>query len=214
MTSPTIARTSREQDALRLLVLLCSAGSQPDDLAPDASIAMIKSQMKLQALDFWLRNPDYLAHELLNEYRAGRMGPDALNMARQIVTSDEPDLRRYPMVRYLFGAFEPLDDALALLKLPGYIAIRRKQRGDRIGQHRYYLLAEGEEALQRLLAAAPDLRWYPDRASVVAAIAGAAGGRELKDRQYRNLTYSSTRRGQRIAPILDEVRVELAALGA
>jgi hypothetical protein len=30
----------------------------------------MRSQLRLQALDFWLRNPDYLADELLNEYDA------------------------------------------------------------------------------------------------------------------------------------------------
>lgn len=54
--------------------------------------------MRLQALDFWLRNPDYLADELLDEYEAGRR-PDALNVVRKIFDDQEPDLRRLPMAR-------------------------------------------------------------------------------------------------------------------
>jgi hypothetical protein len=214
MTATTVARTSREQDALRMLVLIRTAGGPPDALAPASATAMIRSQMRLQALDFWLRNPDYLAYELVNEHEAGTFAGDPLSLARWIVDSNEPDLRRYPMVRYLFGAYEPLDDALALLKLPGYIAIRRKERGRRVGQHRYYLLEAGDRALDEILRLAPDLAWYVDRAGVVASIAGSASGKALKDRQYRNMTYKSTRLGDRIAPVTEEVRTRLAALSA
>jgi hypothetical protein len=205
----TTARTSRLQDAFRILVLLRHAGAGPDDLAPAEAVAMIRGQMRLQALDFWLRNPDYLANELINEYESGRRGAEALTMAAQIMASEEPDLRRYPMVRYRFGAYEPLDDALAILRLPEYVAIARKARGNRVGQHRYYLLKDGDSALAAILADVPDLTWYSDRARVVAEIAGSSGGKQLKDRQYLQADYKSTPQGSRIGPITEAVRTRL-----
>jgi len=172
---------------------------------------MLKSQMRLQALDFWLRNPDYLANELLNEFEAGRR-PDGLELARHIMDSPEPDLRRYPMVRYRFGAYEPLDDALAILMLPGYISIVRKARAGRVGQHRYYLLAAGQAALAAIFTEAPDLTWYRDRAGLVAELAGNAGGKALKDRQYLDGTYKGTPLRSRIASISDLVRARIERL--
>jgi hypothetical protein len=55
-------------------------------------------QARLQALDFWMRNPDYFADELLNEVDSGRMDSIGIDLALGILDSDEPDLRRYPMV--------------------------------------------------------------------------------------------------------------------
>jgi hypothetical protein len=42
------------------------------------------------------------------------MDRSALKLAVQILESDEPELRRFPMIRWFFGAYEPLDDALAV----------------------------------------------------------------------------------------------------
>jgi hypothetical protein len=52
--------------------------------------------------------------------------PWAVHLARQILESDEPEVRSYQMLRYLFGAYEPLDEALSVLRSPGLV-IRRKQ---------------------------------------------------------------------------------------
>jgi hypothetical protein len=205
-------RTSREQDAFRLLVLIDAGGGPIDDLAPPAALAMVKSQMRLQALDFWLRNPDYLANEFLNEFESGSRGIEAVAVARSIIDSAEPELRRYPMVRYRFGAYEPLDDALAILKLHAYIAIRRKAIGSRVGQHRYYLLRPGGEALSAILAEAPDLVWYADRARLVMDLAGTTGGKALKDRQYLDPTYKGTPLSSRILPITELVRARLEGM--
>jgi hypothetical protein len=66
----------------------------------------MRSQLRLQALDFWLRNPDYVADELLNEFDSSK-SPDLLEAARKILADREPEIRRLPMTKYLFGAFEP-----------------------------------------------------------------------------------------------------------
>jgi hypothetical protein len=36
---------------------------------------IVRSQVRLQKLDFWLRNPDYLADELLNDYEKSFEAP-------------------------------------------------------------------------------------------------------------------------------------------
>ncbi len=70
-----------------------------------------RSQALLQKLDFWLRNPDYLADELITRFET-EGNDDDLELARQILQSDEPEVRSYQMLRYLFGAYEPLDSSL------------------------------------------------------------------------------------------------------
>jgi hypothetical protein len=56
----------------------------------------------------------------MNEYEAAPDVPRLLELAAGILESEEPDLRRFPMLRYKYGAFEELDDALAPLVEPGF----------------------------------------------------------------------------------------------
>ena len=90
--------TSREQDAVRILMLLDSAGEQVDDteLALPGlarAVVVVRTTVRLQKLDFWLRNPDYLADELLNDYETSREEP-LLAMAASILDSEEPEVRQ------------------------------------------------------------------------------------------------------------------------
>lgn len=107
--------TSVYQDAVRLLLLTAQAAEPlpvpPPDGVPDKAVAVLHSQVLLQNLDFWLRYPDYLAAELISRFeRDGNR--DDLDVARQILESDEPEVRSYQMLRHLFGGYEPLDEAL------------------------------------------------------------------------------------------------------
>jgi hypothetical protein len=90
--------TSRGQDAVRILLII-SASATP--IPPPANepaladvVAVLESQVLLQKLDFWVRNPDFLADELLNEYERGG-GAEFLDLAGDILASDEPGVRRY-----------------------------------------------------------------------------------------------------------------------
>lgn len=83
-------RASRVQDAVRILFLLDHC-PQPDSECPahPDAVAVLRGQKKLQALDFWLRNPDYLADELLNVAEAGRsVSGEQLSIVVDHVTCD------------------------------------------------------------------------------------------------------------------------------
>lgn len=170
--------------------------------------------MRIQAIDFWIRNPDYLAHELLDQYDLGGKKQTALlDRAECVMAGDEPELRRLGMLRYLFGAYEALDDAMATLTLHGLAALKRKYKagGSAIAQSSFFLTADGAAKAGELAKVAP-LSWYADRASLVAEVAGDRKGGTLKKRQYEVAAYHDARYGRLIQPIRTQVAARLAEL--
>ena len=209
--------TSRLQDAVRLLLLIDGAGEPlPDPLPPEApvgAVAVLRTQVALQKLDFWLRNPDYLADTLLDRYEA--TGETALlQEAERILASDEPELRRYPMLRYRFGAYEPLDGAMSVLASAGLVVRRREGTADRTRQHNYYLTGRGRDVAGGIVDEAPALVYYVERVQFLVALMAGLGGTELKDMQYRQDEYANTPLDRLIAPITPRVRARLAGLTA
>jgi DNA-binding PadR family transcriptional regulator len=200
--------SSDRQNAVRLLACINAASRAPTKGASADIVGQLRAQSRLQALDFWMRNPDYLANELLNDFEeSGDVG--LLAQAQAIFDSREPDLRRVPMIRFHFGAFEPLDNALASLRSADLIRIRREGAPGQIREHVYLLTARGRRAMDDLAALAPEIDWYRQRAAIVASVAGEAGGKALKDRQYLQQEYAETALNHVIAPITERVRERL-----
>lgn len=204
------------QGALRLLFLLGAGGVPVRDGAhvPPNAVKVVRSEKRLQAMDFWMRNPDYLAAEILVLVESDDFPSSDVTIAEELVAGDEPDLRRYPMVRYLFGAFEPVDDAFSLLVTPGLATRRRTGRPDGRKSSFFYLLQAGADATVKIISDDPDLGWYQDRAELVARVAGTDSGNKLKLRQYAHLDYAVTQVGTRFSPITEVVRQRLADLRA
>lgn len=208
-----IAVASERQTAIRLLACIQAAGdAQNVSQYGSDVICVLRAQSRLQALEFWMRNPDYLANELLTEFETSGER-DLLKIAQRIFDDREPDLRRLPMVRYLFGAFEPLDNALAILRAADLVRIKRDGiPGGKIREHLYLLTVAGRDALDRLTSMAPELTWYRDRAAIVARVAGTQGGKALKDRQYLQAEYAGTELSHVIQPVTDRVLARLATI--
>ncbi|MFG3602620.1 hypothetical protein [Micromonospora chersina] len=214
MVELTVRRASLWQDAVRLLLLLDAAaeplGHDPD--APVGAVGVVHTQVRLQKLDFWVRNPDYLANELLNEYDADPESPGLIDAAERILSSQEPDLRRFPMLRHRFGAFEHLDNALSVLVEKG-LARKRHRLGDkRVIQHNYYLLDQGRVTAASLVTEAPALGWYVERTRLVVNLVNGVGGTRIKERQYLQRDYAGTPIGSYIPAITEQVRARLTTL--
>lgn len=205
---------SDRQSAVRLLACINAAAGAVSPMFQVAEVVgELRAQSRLQALDFWMRNPDYLANELLNEFELHH--DDALlRLAREIFKSREPALRRLPMIRYHFGAFEPLDNALSILRAADLVRLRRHGVPGQVREHVYLLTQKGRSSMETLAGLAPELDWYRERAAVVAAIAGDTGGTALKDRQYLQKEYADTELKHVIAPITERVRERLKILMA
>jgi hypothetical protein len=210
--------TSREQDAVRILLLLNSAGEAVEDgelslpgLA--SAVCVVRTTVRLQKLDFWLRNPDYLADELLNDYEISREEP-LLRIAASILDSEEPEVRRYPMLRHKFGAWENIDNALAVLRGAGLAARKRRGTVDRVRQSDYYLLEKGRQVACDIVAAEPVFQYYVDRVSLVVQLADGLGGTQLKKRQYLQREYAETPLREHISTVAPRARMRLAAMQA
>ncbi|TFE31046.1 hypothetical protein E0F15_11250 [Frankia sp. B2] len=181
----------------------------------DGAVRVLRSETKLQKLDFWIRYSDYLAFELLTEAEAGRLDREwAVAEAALLVETEVPDLRRYPMARYLRGAYERKDNALALLKYHGHLATHRQAASVLHPNARrdFYLLAKGECAVQTLRAEIPAVRWYDEQATRVASFAARLSGGQCKDRQYNNSVYRATPQGATIPSIRPQVQEWLERL--
>ena len=200
---------------MRLLFLLRDAGEFPTNPPdPVGTVAVIRSEVRLHALDFWLRNPDYLADELLTEVEAGRLANEYVAVARQLLDDPEPQLRRYPMERWLYGAYDAIDDAVALLETAGLARVRRSGNPGYRPRTNLYLTSAGKEAADQIEQLAESLSWYRRQITVVLAVAGDNPGTTLKERQYRQAEYADTELGSRIAPIASRVRRRLEQLSA
>ena len=207
--------TETLQGALRMLYLLDKAGGPvaPGGIAqPADAVAVIDSEMKLQALHFWMRNPDYLAHEILDGVEQGTLEEGLADLAEQLLEDDEPSLRRYPMLRYRFGAYEPIDDSFAILVAPGLAKRVRHGKPGNVKRSAFYLLKPGRELAEEIVDEHPDLQWYPDRAGLIARVSGKRTGTELKEAQYRLAEYAQTALGDHIQPIDGIVQDKLEEL--
>lgn len=209
--------TTRMQDAVRILMLIDKAGIPVDGSTFAASdpplvmaVSVVRTQIRLQKLDFWIRNPDYLANELLNDYENGDFDPNLLQMAGEILDSEEPELRRYPMLRYLFGAYEDLEEALSVLRQADLVIRRKKGRPTHVERTDYYLTSAGRNMAAYIRQQYPELAWYSTRAALVIALAEGQGATTLKDRQYLVDEYLNTPHGLRIPSITDRARRRLA----
>ncbi|MFG2232699.1 hypothetical protein ACGFNX_22280 [Streptomyces sp. NPDC048723] len=208
--------TSREQDAMRLLLLIdgaCEPVSEAERAEPGlaSALGVVRTQVRLQKLDFWLRNPDYLADELLTKYEASNEAR-LLELAGLILDSEEPEVRCYPMLRHHFGAYEPLDDALAVLRSAGLVARRRRGTVSRVRQHDYFLLAAGRTVVRDVLHQAPAFQYYVDRVGLVLDLADGRGGSQLKKQQYLHREYAEAARGDRIGSVSLRARARLEKL--
>ena len=205
------------QGALRMLFLLDRAGVAP---APgsraerDGAVAVIAAERKLQALHFWMRNPDYLAYEILACVESAKLDRGRIDTAEELLEGDEPELHRFPMLRHRFGAYEPIDDSFSYLAAAGLARCHRSGAPGDVKRTDFYLLLAGRKAAAQIIGDHPELRWYSDRAELVAEVGGPLSGYAAKKRQYELSQYVETALGAHIEPVADVVRAKLIELRA
>ena len=209
---------STSQAAVRILLILDKLGEvpTPSELATFAdAVRVVRATSRMTKLDFWLRNPDYLANELLNDVDAGTAEPVVyLKHAERMLAGAAPTLHLYPMQRYMYGAWELPDNAMALLKSHGLVNQRRVSEpdADNSGRARrdYFLMQAGAQVLANIRAEVEQLHWYDLQADAIALLKVGPTGAAARARQYEQPEYAATPIGDIIAPILERTRSRFA----
>ena len=199
--------TTIYQDAIRLLFLLVNGAEDYLDESNVKVKGIFRGKARLYAMDFWVRYPDYFAFELIKKYEETNIDR-FLQLAESIFDNKEPDLRRIPMIRFLFGAYEKLDNTLSILISKGLI----KQDGlkkESIHHYDFLIYDSAFDLIEKASKEFDVLKWYDERTKVVNEIAGQRGGRALKTAQYEQLVYAQTKLGGIIPSIKDYVQSKL-----
>lgn len=197
------------RDALRLLFVFI-AGSEPvepSDTGSDAQRIFI-GEKRAMAIDFLVRYPDYLAHDLLDLYEA-EGDPDLLNAAKSIFDNDEPDVRLVAMVRWRRGAFQNIETALAILDSRRLVRpVKRTIGGDKV-RHEFLIGPTAVAFLEQAVKEQPSLDWYRRRVELAMRVARRRSGSDLKDAQYEHEEYRTTAYGAVIPSIKERVMKRL-----
>jgi hypothetical protein len=209
-----IAGPTSGQTAVRVLFILDRLGEPcgGSEDVPESAVKVIRSQRMLQKLDFLVRNPDYLADVIIAGWEEGRLPSERLLDASAILEKREPELHTYRMLRNAHGAYEPLDNALSVLRHLELIATRRLGRftDEHVRRRDYYLLDAGAQQAQRLRDAEPVLAWYDQQTAYVAAAVEGISGAQLKELQYGHPEYAGAAVSELIGGITERVRARLA----
>ncbi|MFY0406520.1 hypothetical protein [Solicola sp. PLA-1-18] len=208
---PSPSAATRTQHAIRLLVLLRVCGDPVGGSDAAGTAQVIRSERRLQALDFWLRNPDYLADELVTAVEAGMLDAGYLAVAEGLLTDPEPAWHHYPMPKWFYGAYEEVDDAFAILQAYGLGLVRRRGVPPKPLRNQFFLTELGGEKADEL-AATDVLSWYSQQAQLVHQVAGTDSGTKLKERQYLQDKYADAVWGTTIGSISEQVIQRLALL--
>jgi hypothetical protein len=201
--------TRQFRDALRLLFILARAGDPTGAVSPiPDAVRVITSQKRLQKIDFWVRNPDHLAHALIAGYEKTSDG-NLLRMARDILDTEEPEIRRDAMAKYMFGAYEPIDTGMAPLISYGLARIIRNPETRR---RWFFLLDRGAEVADAMERDLPEAQWYAQRTALVGSLCRGLTGEDLARMQYEEPEYANAPNGESIASIARKVRERLAQL--
>ena len=199
------------RDAIRLLFLLIEGSHSLETPYASGATHIFRGEARLHALDFWVRYPDYLAAELLDRFENSR-DPKDLATVDDIFSTDEPDVRRLPMIRYFFGAYDPIDTAISVLSSRRLVIVTGKKSGGKIQETDFLVTQRARELGDEIVRSAPILVWYANRAKVVCGLAGNRTGTALKEQQYRRSPYAGTERGAEIPSIKGDVLARLAEI--
>ena len=191
------------------LILYIFSEEYLDDTKPSYK-KLFQGETKIQKIDFWLRNPDYLSYELIQVAKKDFTNKYKIkNIVKKIFQDNEPILRRAEMKKFLFGAYEDLDDVILYLMSVGLIQFSSKMAKDtKIRNKKYYITDLAVDKVEKNISELSFLGWYFDRCGLIKEFFGNKSGSELKDAQYEIEEYSSASIGNPIEGISSLVKEE------
>lgn len=195
------------QDRIRIfLLLLCFSNEHEDPNFPERK-KIFESEVRIQKLDFLLRNPDYFAYELLSYARENNSKKNEIKiLIKEIFNSKEPELKRMEMEKFFFGAYEDIDDVIAFLKSIDFIDFTSQKDSElKTVSKKYYITNYALTKVNNDSIDKTSLKWYLDRCRLIYQYFGHLSGNQLKAMQYGIDEYRDTKYGEYISGISDQV---------
>lgn len=195
---------------LRVFLILYFFSEEYSDEANPNYKRLFKGETKIQKIDFWLRNPDYFSFELLKIARidlSKRL--EIKGVVRDIFDNKEPIYRREEMEKFLFGAYQDLDDVIAFLQGMGLIKFESRRAIDsKIVDKKYFITTLAVEKIENNISELSFLKWYFDRCKLISKYFGSWNATQLKNAQYELDQYSGAEYGTVITNISSLVEQE------
>ncbi len=201
------ASLKKFRDRLRITIILYTfcVRSENDD---NGYYGAFRTEIKIQALDFLLRYPDFLSIELMdlmdNDPTINR--DEVKQIIKNIYQNKEPDIRVEEMEKFFHGAYESIDDVISFLVSVGFVTHDSKKRTDgKTYDKIYYITQECTNKIKNNLKGIPAVAWYFDRCKLIKKYFDKFSGTELKARQYMYAEYSNISYRSHIQNINDKV---------
>jgi hypothetical protein len=192
------------KDRLRIfLILYVFSEPHTDNELPNVR-KIFQSEQRIQKIDFLLRNPDYLCHELLDKAKSNTsLQSEIKSIVKNIFASKEPILKRLEMERFFFGAYEDIDDVIAFLKSIDFIDFSSKKRADlkTTIEKKYYITQYAIDKFENVIDSLPSIQWYVNRCNLIKKYFGDLSGSQLRISQYQIDEYKNTSYNEYIGSI-------------
>ncbi|MEZ7498176.1 hypothetical protein QO200_05425 [Flavobacterium sp. Arc3] len=182
------------KDKIRIFLILYYFSESYSDSDYPSRKKIFKSEVRIQKIDFLLRNPDYFAYELLNiAIKDDSKKPEIKQIIKEIFDKDEPVIRRLEMERFFFGAYEDIDDVIGFLKSIDFIDFSSKKSSDLKTIEKQYFITETAIAkIKNEISNFSSLQWYISRCELIKKYFGNLSGTQLKVSQYQIEEYRDT----------------------
>ena len=199
------------KDRLRIfLILYVFSEPHTDNELPNVR-KIFQSEQRIQKIDFLLRNPDYLCHELLEKVKSNTsLKTEIKAIVKDIFASKEPIFKRLEMEKFFFGAYEDIDDVIAFLKSIDFIDFSSKKRADlkTTIEKKYYITQYAIDKFESIIDALPSIQWYVNRCVLIKKYFGDLSGSQLRISQYQINEYKNTSYNEYIGSINGIVSTE------
>lgn len=182
------------KDRLRIFLILFYFSDDFTSVEHPEFRKIFKSEVRIQKIDFLIRNPDYLAYELLI-IAANDLGKmqEIKQIVKSIFDTAEPQLRRLEMERFFFGAYEDIDDVISFLKSIGFVGFTSKKSSDlKTIEKQYFVTQHAMTKAKSAINDLPALKWYTKRCELIKRYFGNLSGSQLKVSQYQIDEYRNT----------------------
>jgi len=197
------------RDRLRIIIILYTFCERLNNKASD-HFGVFRTEVKIQALDFLLRYPDFLSFELMdlmdNDKSLNRN--EIEQTIESIYRNNEPEIRVEEMEKFFHGAYESIDDVIAFLVSVNFLQHDSKKRTDgKAYDKNYFITKECANKIENNLRAIPAVKWYFERCELIKKYFDKFTGTDLKTRQYEYSEYSDISYKSHIQNVNDKVKI-------